>query len=83
VYEELVVKKNGENESRAVLDGLTHSNYPIETHITSLGPGMAPHAPHHHVNEEVLMLQTGQLDVMIEGKTTRAHGGQRDFRALE
>ena len=74
-FEDLVVKANGENQGRAVFDGATHTGHPVELHITDLGPGMAPHAPHHHVHEEVLMLRSGQLDVTIEGVTTRATAG--------
>jgi mannose-6-phosphate isomerase-like protein (cupin superfamily) len=74
-YEDLPVKPNGANEGRAVFDGKTHTGYPVELHITDLGPGMAPHAPHHHVHEEVLMLRSGQLEVTIEGVTTTASAG--------
>jgi mannose-6-phosphate isomerase-like protein (cupin superfamily) len=74
-FEDLPAKPNGENVGRAVFDGKTHADYPIELHITELGPGKAPHAPHHHVHEEVLMLRFGQLDVTIEGATTRATAG--------
>jgi len=74
-YEDLAVRKNGENESRNVFDGLSHAGTQVDLHITSLGPGQMPHAPHHHVHEEIVMLRTGQLDVTIEGKTTRVTAG--------
>ena len=50
-YEDLVVKKNGANESRDVFDGLNRSDFQLDIHMTNLGPGMAPHAPHHHIHE--------------------------------
>jgi mannose-6-phosphate isomerase-like protein (cupin superfamily) len=74
-YEDMAVKKNGPNEQRAVLDGKTHTGYSVETHITELGPGLAPHAPHHHAHEEMLMLRSGQLDVTIKDVTTRVTAG--------
>jgi mannose-6-phosphate isomerase-like protein (cupin superfamily) len=74
-YEDLPVKANGPNNSRAVLDGRTHTGYPIELHMTELGPEQMPHAAHKHVHEEMLMLRTGNLDVTIEGKTTRVTAG--------
>jgi quercetin dioxygenase-like cupin family protein len=74
-FEDLPVKVNGENKSRAVLKGETHLDFPVELHITELGPGQAPHAPHKHANEEILMLRFGQLDVTIEGVTTRTTAG--------
>jgi|SRR5215831_16310690 len=74
-FEELPVKKNGVNEQRAILDGRTHTGYPIEVHITELGPGMMPHAAHHHAHEEMVMLRSGQLDVTIKDVTTRITAG--------
>ena len=74
-YEDLPVKVNGQNQSRAVLDGQTHSGFLVELHMTTLGPGQAPHPPHHHVHEEILLLRTGSLDVTIGGRTTRVTAG--------
>src|SRR5450759_5318941 len=74
-FEDLPVKVNGENRSRDVFNGKNHSGFPVDIHITELGPGQAPHAAHHHVHEEVVMLQTGMLDVTIEGKVTRVTAG--------
>lgn len=74
-YEDLPVKKNGQNESRDVFKGVTHTNFPIDLHITELAAGSAPHPPHKHVREEMVMLQMGNLDVTIEGKTTRLTPG--------
>jgi quercetin dioxygenase-like cupin family protein len=76
VYEDLTVKKSANgNEQRPVFDGATHTKYPVELHLTSLAPGLAPHPPHHHVHEEMVMMHKGQLDVTIEGKTTRVTPG--------
>jgi quercetin dioxygenase-like cupin family protein len=69
-FEDLPVRANGKNRSRAVLNGLTHSGFPVEMHQTELGPGMEPHPPHSHVNEELLMLRAGTLEVTISGQTT-------------
>lgn len=74
-YEDLPVKTNGENHSRAVFDGATHSGYHIDLHMTELGPGQQPHPPHQHVHEEVLMLRTGQLDVTLGTETSRIDAG--------
>ena len=74
-YEDLPVKKNGENASRDVFNGANHTGYPVDLHMTDLGPGMAPHPPHHHSHEEILMLRTGQLEVTIKDVTTRVTAG--------
>jgi quercetin dioxygenase-like cupin family protein len=74
-FEDLPEKVNGQNRSRDVFNGKNHTGFPLDIHITNLGPGQAPHAPHHHVHEEVVMLQTGLLDVTIEGTVTRVAAG--------
>jgi len=80
-YEDLPAKPNGQNTGRAVFNGATHLDYPIELHLTELGPGQAPHPPHQHVHEEVLMLQSGVLDMTIGGETTRITPGSVVYAA--
>src|SRR5580658_2863810 len=41
-YEDLPVRANGLNKGRNVLNGETHSGFPIEIHLTELGPGQEP-----------------------------------------
>jgi uncharacterized cupin superfamily protein len=74
-FEDLPEKVSGQNRSRAVFDGKNHAGIPLELHITELGPGQAPHAPHRHVHEEIVMLRSGLLDVTIEGAVTRVTAG--------
>src|SRR5260370_23363846 len=78
-YEDLPEKVNGQNRSRDVFNGKNHAGYPVDIHITDLGPGQAPHAPHHHVHEEIVMLRTGMLDVTIDGNVTLVTAGGDDF----
>ncbi|HLK65412.1 MAG TPA: cupin domain-containing protein [Bryobacteraceae bacterium] len=80
-YESLPVKVNGENKSRAVLNGETHSGYAIELHMTELGPGQAPHPPHRHVHEELMMLQRGTLEATIKGESMRLPAGSVVYMA--
>src|SRR5262245_50351095 len=54
VFEDLPVKVNGLNKGRKVLEGSTHGGFAIESHITELAPGQMPHAPHHHLHEEIM-----------------------------
>jgi quercetin dioxygenase-like cupin family protein len=80
-YQDLPVRANGQNKGRAVLNGATHSGFPIELHLTELGPGQEPHPPHKHVHEEMLLLERGTLDVTIDGETTRLTPGSVAFVA--
>ena len=74
-FDDLPVKQNGENRSRDVFDGLTHSGFQIDIHETELAPGLAPHVPHRHIHEEIVMVREGTLEVTIEGKVTTATPG--------
>lgn len=75
-FESLPVKKNANGgESRQVFTGTTHEGFPIDMHITTLAPGQMPHAAHTHVHEEMIMVQTGTLEVTILEKTTRIGPG--------
>jgi quercetin dioxygenase-like cupin family protein len=69
-FEDLKVKENGQNRSRDVFDGLTHTGFHIDIHETELAPGMAPHPPHHHEHEEMVMVREGTLEVTISGKAS-------------
>ena len=80
-HESLKVKKNGENTSRDFFAGYTHSGFHIDMHETDLAPGLAPHAPHHHEHEELLLLRTGQLEVTIDGKVTTVGPGSAVYVA--
>jgi mannose-6-phosphate isomerase-like protein (cupin superfamily) len=78
-YGDLPVKKNGANESRAILDGITHSNDHLEVHETTLGAGSEPHPPHQHTHEEMFLMLRGQLAVTIAGKTVSIGPGGAAF----
>jgi quercetin dioxygenase-like cupin family protein len=80
-YEDLPVKASGQNRQRAILDGETHTGFAVEMHETELAPGLAPHPPHHHVHEEMMMLREGTMEVTIEGKITRLGPGSVVFVA--
>src|SRR5271156_4015132 len=68
-FESLPVKLNATNKSHAVLDGETHSGFPIEVHVTELPAGGSPHPPHQHVHEEMMLLQAGTLEATVNGQT--------------
>jgi uncharacterized cupin superfamily protein len=74
-FDDLPVKKNGANSSRAVLKGAMHDGCPLEMHISELAPGLAPHPPHHHGHDEMVIIRQGTLDVMISGKHTTLGAG--------
>ncbi len=78
-YSDLPVKKLGLSESRAILDGITHSGDHIEVHETTLAPGDSPHPPHRHVHDELFLLMKGKVGITIEGRTTVIGPGSAAF----
>jgi quercetin dioxygenase-like cupin family protein len=68
-FEDLPVRVNGQNRSRAVLRGKTRQDLTIQVHQTELAPGQAPHAPHQHVHAEMVFIREGTIEVTINGKT--------------
>ena len=80
-FEDLPVKVSGANKSRQVINGTTHSGYHVDMHMTELPPGAAPHPPHHHVHEEMIMIHEGTLEVTISGKATKLGPGSTAYVA--
>ena len=80
-FEDLTVRPSGENRMRPVLEGETHAGVPIELHITELTPGKAPHPPHRHVHEEMIMVHEGTLEVTIGDRRGRLGPGSVAFVA--
>lgn len=76
-FSALPVQVNPEtkSESRQVFDGLTHDNFPVDLHLTTLPPGTMPHPAHHHSWEEIIFVQTGTLEVTIKGNVTHVGPG--------
>lgn len=57
-------------EFRQVFTGVTHEGVPIDLHITTMPPGEIPHPPHHHVHEEMMLIQEGRLAATIAGRSS-------------
>ena len=74
-HEDLPVRKSAHISSRAMFKGRTHANVLLDIHETELAAGEAPHPPHSHIHEELVMIRSGVLDVTIAGKTTRVGPG--------
>jgi quercetin dioxygenase-like cupin family protein len=74
-YEDLAVHVNGLNRGRPIFEGETHTGQPVELHETELAPGQAPHPPHHHLHEEMLLVREGTMEVTIAGRTVKLDPG--------
>jgi quercetin dioxygenase-like cupin family protein len=78
-FDQLPVKQNGINASRAILNGKTESGCVMEVHETTLGPGMSPHPPHHHKHDEMFLMSKGSLEVTIAGKAATIGPGSAAY----
>ena len=80
-YRELPVTTHDGNSFRPILQGLTHENFPLEIHETTLAPGAMPHPPHRHAHEEVFLVREGDVEATIDGKRERLNGGSAAYVA--
>lgn len=76
-FDSLPVKTNPSNkmETRDVFRGKTQTGCPLALHISTLPPGQMPHAPHHHVHEEMMLIKQGNLQFTIAGQTSTVGPG--------
>src|SRR5262249_7054158 len=80
-HDQLTVRASGPTEIRQMMTGKTHSGDLVDLHETALAPGQMPHAAHHHVHEEMLLIREGTLDVTVRGKTDRLGPGSAVYIA--
>lgn len=80
-HDQLPPRASGSTEIRQMLTGATHAGYLVDLHETALAAGQMPHAPHHHVHEEMLLIREGTLEVTIRGRTERLGPGSAVYIA--
>jgi XRE family transcriptional regulator, regulator of sulfur utilization len=62
-------------ERRAVLDGPTATVDLLHVHVTTLAPGKISGPPVRHLQEEVLIVKEGEVEVSLDGTTQKAGPG--------
>jgi XRE family transcriptional regulator, regulator of sulfur utilization len=68
-------------ERRAVLDGPTETVDLLHVHVTTLAPGKVSGPPVRHLQEEVLIVKEGEVEVSLDGTTQKAGAGSILFFA--
>ena len=68
-WDAIPVEQTATGQRRAVFDGYTTTVDRLETHVTTLNPGKAPHAAHNHPDEELVYVREGVVEVTINGVT--------------
>lgn len=66
---------------RSVFDAPTPTLAEFECHITTLNPGEEPHKPHHHPDEELMIIRQGTLAALQGDKTNIVTAGGIIFEA--
>ena len=53
----------------------------LECHVTTLNPGMSPHPPHQHREEEMIIVKEGELEAQLASEMVRVGPGSMLFLA--
>jgi quercetin dioxygenase-like cupin family protein len=77
----LPAQKTDVGELRNVVRGPTATLEELEMHVTTLNPGLASHPPHQHPNEELVIIDQGNVEVLSGGTWRRAGPGSIIFNA--
>ena len=80
-WEDMKPKKTATGEVRSLCKAPTATVDQLEMHVTTLNPGMASHAPHRHVNEELIILREGECETLSDGKWVKVGPGSVVFNA--
>ncbi len=66
---------------RIYYDGPTDQLKAMTAGSLRLKPGMTPHAPHQHPEEEFMVITEGTGEIVIDGKTTKVGPGSMMYSA--
>jgi mannose-6-phosphate isomerase-like protein (cupin superfamily) len=80
-FEQLTGRQTNTNKAYQILTGDTHSGYRLDLHESELPVGVSPHPPHRHAHEELLFIREGEVEVTVNGQTTRLDPGSCAFMA--
>jgi quercetin dioxygenase-like cupin family protein len=64
-WDKLTVEPTEMGARREILRGPTATVDELRMHVTTLKPGAAPHPPHQHLHEELVIVKEGVIEVMI------------------
>src|SRR3954470_22765161 len=53
---------------RQIMRAPTATLEELEMHVTTLNPGHDSHAPHHHPNEELVIIREGTVETLSHGE---------------
>ena len=80
-WKDINVVQTSKGERRDVFNAPTETLEQLELHITTLNPGDSSHAPHHHPNEELIIIKEGNVTAMVAGKWQQVGPGSIVYEA--
>ena len=78
----LTEKPTKTGSTRALFQAPTALLDELECHVTTLRPGLDPHPPHQHVEEELYVIKEGTVDILIGGEHKQVGAGSVIFAAV-
>src|SRR5260370_27905211 len=78
-FERLPIRTSNSTQIRDVLKGKLATGESLEVHETTLPPGGAPHAAHHHVHSEMWLIREGTVELTVNGTSYRLGPGSVGF----
>jgi mannose-6-phosphate isomerase-like protein (cupin superfamily) len=78
-WNDMVAKRNASGSVRTVCSAPTATLENLEIHISTLNPGLSSHKPHKHPNEELIIVRTGTVETLSNGKWIRVGPGSVIF----
>lgn len=78
-WNDLAVEKTGKGQKRALFNKPTSQLAKLEMHTTALEAGLDSHAPHMHMEEEIILLLKGNVEMFIAGTLYKASPGDVIF----
>ena len=80
-WSSMKIESTKTGERRSVFNAPTPTLENFECHITTLNPGESPHAPHHHPDEELMIIKEGTLEAIQNDRPNRVEAGGIIFEA--
>jgi len=78
-FEKMPIRSPNNAQIRDVLKGKLATGESLEVHETTLPPGGAPHAAHHHVHSEMWLIREGTVELTVNGTSSRLGPGSVGF----
>ena len=78
-WNELTIKNTGKGYRRDFFNRATSQLKQFEMHTTALNADSVSHAPHTHVQEEVILILRGNVEMYIDGKLHKGSAGDLYF----